>query len=225
MTSPSKKTKGNAFEKTLNQSRPKRPMEEPDYLLTPIRDVIEGHGLNWPTGMTVRANLTQTSFRMTLDLASEIKKATPVRISSNDLHTTLGALYIADTTFRDRIDAILTARDMARKIKEGLEVEAPASEKLLEYENPDLALIRDTLLANKMGWEAKFTVRNELTQGTFRNTLDFAEATKKAMPTWATLADLHVTLSALYVADLDFRNRVDTILHARMDAKSPRSRR
>ncbi|WP_155300663.1 hypothetical protein [Deinococcus kurensis] len=94
----------------------------------------------------------------------------------------------------------------------------------LEEPRYDLNHIRDTMRSHGVHWEPGVAIRDNLAQTTFRSTVALCDAVLKPLPSRTTVNDLYSTMAAMYLADRDFRDRVDVVLAARVVAHKHRDR-
>lgn len=166
-----------------------------------VRSFFDTVGMPWPARTTLRSNVTQSSFRLTLDMAEALKNALPFRHTVADLHGTIAALYITDTAtpggLRARVDELLAQK--AKGVRTDLYAERLAA--YLEELN--------------MPWHSRTPLRNQVTQTSFRFTTSFADTLKKTVPITSAVAEMHIITSAMYLSDPAFKARIDAVLRER----------
>lgn len=166
-----------------------------------IRNFLVSVGMHWAAKTTLRSNVTQSSFRLTMGMANAIKRALPFHTTHADLHITLSAMYVVDDDVRARVDRILADKG------------AGLSEDLVSRK------IRTALEELGMVWHSRTPLRDSVTQSSFRITLDMATTLKREIPVGTTLAETHIVLTAMYLVQPDFRKRIDSVLNARYDQR------
>lgn len=156
---------------------------------------------------SVRYGVTQTSYRVYPALLDRAQALHPPGFQSRtyDLQITLGMAYLFLPALRERVDGLLRLRYAAKG-----------------HDRPEAAAVSAVLRDAKLPWAGRVTLRRPVKQVAMRVTTRFAEALSLAPPAGlnCTIADLHTTLLALYIADPRVRDQMHQLLRDRAKTRS-----
>ena len=161
----------------------------------------------WSLDETARYGVTQTSYRVYQALLDRAQALQPPNLQTRtyDLQITLGMAYLSLPALRERVDGLLKLRYAAKG-----------------HDRPEAAAVYAVLRQAKLPWAGRFTLREPNKQVAMRVTTLFAKALRVTPPAGlnCTIADLHTTLLALYIADPRVRDQMHQLLRDRARARS-----
>lgn len=170
--------------------------------VTEVEQRAKALGQPWTLGVTVRNSVTQTSYRVYPALIEKARRLFPSQpmLQAYDLQITLALAYLALPELRHRVNGILQLR----------------------YANtgqgePLAKAVAVVLRESGLPWSGRVTLRGPIKQVAMRVTTGLATALKEAptMGLRCTVADLHTTLLALYIADEKVRAHMHQLVQAR----------
>ncbi|MFC4454742.1 hypothetical protein [Deinococcus sonorensis] len=187
--------------------RPPSSPPVPVELILTVRKRCEALGQPWRLNRPVRDHVTQTSYRIYPALLSRVQALQPGdgSVREYELQLTLALAYLALPEWRHRVDALLRLRYLH------------ALTDAATQRNPDALAVAAVLADSGLPWRGRQPLRQTTKQVAMRVTTALADALKTAPPAdlRCTIADLHTTLLALYVADDPLRAQMDMLLRAR----------
>lgn len=161
----------------------------------------------WSLDETVRYGVTQTSYRVYQELLDQAQALHPPKLQMRtyDVQITLGMAYLALPALKERVDGLLRLRYGAAG-----------------QDRPEAAAVHAVLKQAKLPWAGRVTLREPKKQVAMRVSIQFAKALRLAPPAGlnCTIADLHTTLLALYIADKRVRAQIHQLLRDRARARS-----
>ena len=161
----------------------------------------------WSLDETARYGVMQTSYRVYQTLLDRAQTLQPPKLQTRtyDLQITLGMAYLALPALKARVDELLRLRYAAKG-----------------HDRPEAAAVHAVLRQAKLPWAGRVTLRETPKQVAMRVSIQFAKALKLAPPAGlnCTIADLHTTLLALYIADKRVQDQMHQLLRDRARARS-----
>lgn len=181
-----------------------RPLETSDSAtgdIDAVRAMFSRTGMPWPAKVTLRSNVTQGSFRTSVQMNKALADAAGEQsVHIADLHSTMLGLYTTRADFRDAVHGIIEQR------AEGM------ADSLFMTE------MRANLMSMGMPWHSRTPLRTSVKQTSFRLTLDFAQEAHANVPRLSSIAEVHLIMSLLYLFDAPTKLRVNTLLATRLAA-------
>lgn len=183
-----------------------------DRWLTPseiaeVRRRVGGLRQPWSLDETARNGVTQTSYRVYQALLDQAQALHPPKLQMRtyDVQITLGMAYLALPALKERVDGLLKLRYGATG-----------------QDRPEAAAVHAVLRQAELPWAGRVTLRETPKQVAMRVSIQFAKALRLAPPAGlnCTIADLHTTLLALYIADKRVRAQIHQLLRDRANVRS-----